>query len=543
MTQPNAKRLKLALALDQKVKNGLVDEQNDDFKRKARPSSQFLPSPPSILSLNNDCCLSILELLPLNDLCSVSQTCKQFQALSIDIYRRRHKSKVLIIENISHDGNMTFGPDERYTKCFAEYIQNVSLSQNVASKTGLAGLGAFYRAKVKTDYDSDSDEAAEKSQMDEQSSDEKTKIDDGPITTPITSLRFENWRSGLRKSHGLLLADIVQDVEVVTFSNTKVFGDLNKNMLQFLPNMNSLTLWETFDEPLDDTKIDWMEQIYPKLKYFAWHLEREVPVEKIKRFLQENPSIRTFSLQSSKRKTINALVGEGIRVDELFFDVTCWDALADLRDLCEQQIGVCRLHLKFRDSIRASLSVGQNLQNLIALTPYIEGLYFEDTFVDEELANVSAKCERLKMIQLNLQTVKKMKWLATIPNLEEVFVYRGVSIPTFAKYHKVLMMLVGQVQKLKKIYIRNNSRKFNEFGLDELNDERCKMTDSAKLKIYFKSDETTNSGRLDAVVCEFDKIEAMLVESETFDNPLVTEYLTTKGLSRMFYKRYLRSHR
>ncbi|XP_055296389.1 uncharacterized protein LOC129565465 [Sitodiplosis mosellana] len=537
MIQPKAKRLKLGPTQDQEVQNNAIDENNDELKGKSPKSSPSLDKP-SLLSLYTECCLHIFEMLPLNDLCSVSKTCKRFQALGKDVYRRRYKSKVLIIEDIADDGNMALGPDEKYTNCFAEFIQNVSLSQNVASKAGLARLKAFYKAKAKDEYDSGDEN---ENSQEEQSSDESAKKDDGPISTPITSLRFENWRGGLRKSHGPVLADIVQGVEAVTFSSTKISGDLNENMLQFLPNMKRLTLWKTLNEPRDDERVNWMEQTYPKLEHFAWHLYREVPVNKVKRFLQVNPSIKTFSLLSKSPRTINELVNEGMRIDELFFDIPSdlWNALADLRLFCQQQVGrQLKLHLKFSDSVRASLN--QNLNLLTAIAPYIEGLYFEEAFVDEKLVKVIEKCEHLKMIQLNLQPKGKMMWLTNIPKLQEIFIYWAVNLSTFGKYHKVMMMLAGQVQQLKKIYIRNNSRKFNEFGLDELNSERRKLTDTKRLKIYFKSEETINTGRLDATVCEFDKIEALRVESETFDNPLVTKYLTTKGLPRFFYRHCLR---
>lgn len=543
MNQPKAKRVKLPSTIAQGFHYYPVDDQSNEIKRKSlklpaangqmvkidpvvEQSDEFRPS---LFSLNDDCCLAIFELLPLNDLCAISKTCIRFQGLSKDVYRRRYKSKVLIIESILHDGNMICGPNEQYTKYFAEFIQNVSLGQGVASKPGLEILKAFYRLKEKNYYASSNNG---------ESIDNNVKKNEGLISTPIRTLRFESWRTGLRKCHGAVLADIVQDVESVTFSNIKVVGDLNQNILQFMPKIKMLTLWKALDEP-NDNEVNWMEQSYRKLDYFAWHLKRKVSVKQLKRFFQVNSTIQTFSLWSKSRNTISALITESICTDELFFDMPS-DILAafdELRRLCSTQMGKqVKLHLMFSDSVRTALN--QNLKQLATLAPYIEGLYFENVFVDKDLVKVIAKCEHLKMIQLNFPAEKKIRWMIHVPKLEEIFVYRGVSISNFSKYHKVMLMLVGQMRNLKKIYIRNNSRGFHDFGLDQLDAERRKLTGAPKLKIHIKTNETSSTGRWNETVCEFDKIEAVRVESESFNNPLVTESLTTKGLQGR-YERYI----
>lgn len=170
-------------------------------------------------------------------------------------------------------------------------------------------------------------------------------------------------------------------------------------------------------------------------------------------------------------------------------------------------------------------------------------MYFEDKFIEEDLAEEIVKCENLKMIQLNLPALKKVRWLTTLPKLEEFFVYRGIAGSTSSKYLKILKMLAGEVPQLKRIYIRNNAIPFDEFGLDTLDEERHKLADAENLKVYFKTEETSSTGRLNSTECKFDKIEAMRVESEPLNNPLVTEYLTTKGISRHFYRRYRRYRR
>lgn len=159
------------------------------------------------------------------------------------------------------------------------------------------------------------------------------------------------------------------------------------------------------------------------------------------------------------------------------------------------------------------------------------------------LLKVIVKCDHLKSIQLNIPPKKKATWLTTLPNLENIFIYQALSVGTFSKYHMVMTMLAGEMKQLKKVYVRNNSRKFDQFGLGDFDAARRGLTGAEKLKIYFKSDETDKTGRLNGTVCDFDKIEALRVETESFTNPLVTEYLTIKGVGRHFYNRGVRRFR
>lgn len=575
MNPPEAKRVKLECQHCQQVNDYPVDDLMVELKRKIRKSK------PTLMSLNDDCLRTIFENQSLNDLCSVSNTCKRFKELAVDVYRRRHKSNVLQIHDVTYDGTVVYGPADKYADCFTEYIQNVSLSQKVSTKAAIQTLKEFYQ-ESEDEGDDDEGKSDDDNETDEpsgshisQSSKNEIKIRDGAIK----ALRFENWRTGLRLYHGQLMADLLKDVEILTFANTKVSGDLHESMLRYLPNLRSLILWKALDEPKQEEKeepntekvpmshnnaemnennvelndenakpkkkrakpkpVHWMEQTYPKLKNFAWYLTAEMPVEKVKRFFEINQSIQTLSLWSKSRNTINELLLYDLCVNELFFEMPYKDfadAFDDLYRLCTQQGTQVKLHLKFPDIVRSHLS--RNLGKLVMLAPYIEGLYFEDKSVDDALANEIVQFEKLKKLQVAMKN--KVQWLTQLETLEELYIYRAISGNNWNKYHGTMLMLVGQLWHLKKIYIRNNSRMFSQFGLDELDLERRKLKNAPKIKIFFKTEETTNTGRLNSIQCDYEKIEAVRVEAETFNNPLVTEFLTTKGLSKRFFKYYLK---
>lgn len=92
---------------------------------------------------------------------------------------------------------------------------------------------------------------------------------------------------------------------------------------------------------------------------------------------------------------------------------------------------------------------------------------------------------------------------------------------------------------LKKIYMRNNSQRFDRFEFDELDLARKELVGANKLKLYFKTDEWDFTGTLDDICCDYDMVQILRVETEHVDNPLITEYLTTRALSHSPYLDYV----
>lgn len=308
-------------------------------------------------------------------------------------------------------------------------------------------------------------------------------------------------------------------------------------MLHLMPNLKGITLWKNLDEPSDDENINWMDKTYSQLKYFAWHLDREISISTYKRFLQANPKVETFSLLSKSQETIDQLIEHQIHVDELFFVVpsNVAAALTVLQQLCKKQL-IKRLHLKFSDSVRTELKSNSN--RLKSLAPYIEGLYFEQTDIDQSLIKIITTFENLKMLQFNIsQYVNNLDVIASIKQLEEVFVYWSLNYINWSANLRALRTFAGRSRHLKGIYLRNNSRQFGNFDFNDLNRRRRNLTNATKLKIYIKTDETKATGAFPKRR-NYDMIEPVRVETEIVKNPLVNEFLTTIPLAQHFKDRF-----
>lgn len=500
MAPPKRKRRRI-----QESKNvGLAKEKTAESN--VLPENSDGKSTTTFLSLNDDCCTAIFERLPLATLYVVSKTCTRFQRLAAAIFTRQNSSKVVTIKGMADDGELNMGPDEQYVKTFGKFIKNVTLDGCCTNTMVLEKLKAMY-------------------------------MENGQICSPIVALRFENDNSGLNESHCKTIADIAKGVEWMTLANVKIDGDLNEVMLHLMPNLKGLTLWKKMDEPSDDEKVNWMDKSYPKLEYFAWHLDREIPLAKYKRFLQANPNIETFSLLSKSQETIDQLIEQQIHVDELFFVVpsNVAAALNALQQL-NKKLLVKRLHLKFADSVRNALK--SQLNRLTALGPRIEGLYFEQTDIDKLLTKIISKFENLKMLQLNISKyVTDLGAIASITQLQEVFVYWSLNYINWSANLKALRTFASNTPHLQKIYLRNNARNFGTFEFSNHSKLRRNLANAKKLKIYVKTDETKATGPFPKRR-DYGMVEAVRVETEIVKNPLINEFLTTVPLAQHFKDRF-----
>lgn len=515
MASPPIKRLKLQSQSDEGSENEAsenesVDSQTSEPKRKSKKAS--------ILSLNDDCLYEVIKKLPLNDLCAMGETCERIHALCADYFPRGFKEKVLIIDSVREDGGFVKRPSaEKYIDIFETSIRNVVLGKDCASKKALQRLNSVYKRHQTIEGEGDQEVIQN--------------------IAVIKELRLESWSNGLRKSHGPSFADAVKEVESLTLANTTVIGDLNQCLLKFMPNLKELRIWEDFNEP---SETDWMTKSYPKLERFIWHSNEELPIDKFKQFLSNNPNISYFSLLAKSQNTVQKLIKDRIRVNELFFDLPSFffydtndmntrTLLNDLLVLCKQQS--CRLHLNW---VNRESEIPSLVDKLWSLAPYIEGLYFGNGALDKRFVQSLVTFEHLKVLQLDIG--EHSDPFAAIPNVEEIYVYWAVTQSNRKRYQRALLNYVEQSKPLKKIFLRCKSQQYKEKVYQEFDAARSRLADAKILKMYFR----TENG-LDTIKCNYDNIELVRVETEAVKNPFINEYLTTKKFSSgKGYGRYRR---
>lgn len=433
--------------------------------------------------LNDDCICEILNYLTLKDLCSVSQTCERLKWLATERFNARFQLEANIVKGLTNGKMVHFPAVNDFIKCFGS-IRNVFLSNRTTVK-------------------------------------ELKKLqEDRMVDFSIEEIRFDSWKLKLSKAKGI--ANISEGSKTLFFANMKVIGDFYTCFLQYWPTMERLILWkslELFCE--EDVKQNWLLETYSKLKYFAWHLDKELYVDDdMKLFFKQN-KIEQFSLLSTSIDTLSDCVKNGINITELFFKVRS-NVEADLVGL-KQFFGEDkskRLHLLFEDSSRADLS--KNLKLLKSLSPNIDGLYFDNTVINKALANTISKMIDLKVLQTRASTM--VKYLVDLPNLEEYYFSRGVVSGTFDRIQETMMLFATRSVKLKKMFFRNNSRSLNAFQFDVFDEGRKKLPGAEKLSIYVKYMSSCGFADLSSIKLNYDTLKIYTAERGDVKNPLVNEY-------------------
>lgn len=194
-----------------------------------------------------------------------------------------------------------------------------------------------------------------------------------------------------------------------------------------------------------------------------------------------------------------------------------------------------RLHLKFPDAARTVLA--QNIVQFSQLAQYIDGLYFEHYDITDNLAQTLTKFENLKVLQFNFSMNAQI--LSNIPTLQEIYAYWGITSQNFSAYREAMMIYASRLSNLKRIYMRNNSQKFEKFKFDEMNAARIRLIGACKLKIHFRTDEQSVVCALNDIQRDYDTIGIGRVENVEVNNPLVTEYLIGKKINEFNIDRFI----
>lgn len=463
MTAPPAKQMRIE-SLDEPL-----------FVQPGAAREQFNTT---FLSLNDDIFYAVFKKLSLDDVCTLSKTCKRLYALGSDHFMLRYKSKIMVIDTNWQKMEVKEPFGEQFVECFAKCVQNIVLESGCFMLRYLHQLRIFYGEEKWDDF------------------------------SPIKTLQLRHWRGRLVENHGLALAAIVKNVEELTLFNTKLKGDLYHCMLRHMPNLKRLKFWCP-EVAVND--ITWMSQKYPKLECLALYLKNpDYSAEDVKQFLSLNPNIKFFSMTEWPLLNIDMLIENEIRVNELFIDFEgdITKVLADLEILCAQ--GSCKhLHLKSKN---ADELLDENIDQLLALSPFIEGLYFKDTEIDVDCATSIQKIHqsnKLRILQLKGTDYYCDDIFSTLTNLEVLWVDNNVE--------NSLLLYIGKLPNLKKIYLFNVSLQQDQ--LVTFNTERKKLAKAYKLKIYYDG----YGNDLDEV--EFDAIEMVRsqvwYEKEVFDNAFI----------------------
>lgn len=416
------------------------------------------------LFMNNDCIYKIFEWLELKDLCAISETCKQLQALSSDYFQLKHYDKlsngmrIMVI-----NGKIELHPKERYVKsfsrCFDTVIINADLRWSRNIDVTKLTLPRFIRDNC-SQY--------------------------------LSTIQFH--LMVLHQSFGDSIMKILENVETVVFWTCDLEGTYH-HILKHCRNLKYLTIDSNYGNKIDELLLE----TYPQLEHFQCrYYGRLLMTNNLKVFLKHHPNlkrltwcfharIREATFSDKTLDCIDAIVENGKNLEELFlsFDGTYnLTAISEkLKELCNRK-QFKRLELDFRftspgyEVSKMIIEQGHQLATLNSLY----GLHLFD--FSEYLSNILPGLTTLKDLRiLQLDCVASVKGMAIISlgglaSLEELHIHTLENV-IFAQ------QFICQVEKLKIFSILNCKFNTSRLDLPMLNVKRRELPSGAcELVIY-----------------------------------------------------------
>ncbi|XP_055305929.1 uncharacterized protein LOC129570379 [Sitodiplosis mosellana] len=450
-------------------------EQNDEVNKSA------------FEKLKDDCCYDILRRMPLDDLCALSGTCTRLHSLCGKQFLEKYPSKVMRIDSIQEDGTWIKEPrDEMYIKCFDKSIRNVILNGD-GLKTKLDVVNEFYKGKE--------------------------------MEGVVKEVHFNNWRR--LDGAGIKLVDMLKSAEIITIDYSAIVEDPYDGIFKYAPNLKHLRV-----RYLNFTGTDWLQQRYAKLESLEWHSPSQRPdADKIKSLLDTNPNILRFSLFCTNVDDIVQLMAKDVKIDELFVHLDSGLSGGALTANDIQVDSTMNILMKLLTVQNVNLHLVVSKADIISQLAFLHsnmfGVYF-NVSIDEVLTTMYT-FENLQFLRITASHLPfaHTDLIAKMPNLTELYIDE-ISYFNFQKFHRNMLAAVGQLVKLRKIFLKGFTNQLTKIDFLALDQERMDLHGAAHLKIYIHSKDFFANFPLKFV--EFVTIEIVAAETEPSSYPFFSMF-------------------
>lgn len=453
-------------------------------RRKIQQPAEDLKA--GFLLMNSDCILKVFEWLELDDLCSVSESCKQLQALSSDYFLRKHNDKLSRgMRIVLINGKIELQPKERYVKsfshCFDTLIVHADSRWPLNFDVSKLVLPSFIRENCNEN---------------------------------LSTIQFH--LMVLHQSFGDNIVNILENVETVVFWSCDLEGTYH-HMLKHCKNLKYLTIGGDYGNKIDELLLE----TYPKLEHFQCrYYGRVLMTNNLRIFLRQHPNLKRLAWcfharireQTFSDKTlecIETIVENGKKLEELFVS---FDGTYNLENISERLEELCnrdhfqRLELDFRFTTlgykvsQMIIEQGHHLAKLKSLRG-LHLCHFTD-YANNVLPTLTS-FKDLRILQLDC--VATIKGMANIPlggmdSLEELHITTLANI-------QFIQQFICQLGKLKLISILNCKFNISRLDLPMLNVERRKISFGVCELIIYVDIETKKAKTDDYVNGELVKIE------------------------------------
>lgn len=209
------------------------------------------------LDMNDDCIDTIFDLLPLDDLCSMSRTCKRIQSIAGDYFQRYYPNNHVRIQSFRRRSVFYMYPDERYVDDLKPFIRNVSIQEHNGS-----ACVSYLRSN---------------------------------FCENLKEIALHGINSDLNELHGVQMKEQLQCLESMKFVNCSV-GDIYEVFLKHCQQLKHLGI----DEPvLFSGRVTWTQHVFSTLRSLAYFDEANTNRADLGGFLRRNQQIKYISCKGT----------------------------------------------------------------------------------------------------------------------------------------------------------------------------------------------------------------------------------------------------
>lgn len=411
-----------------KLADNFPDEEKvPDREKKNQMLSFDIKEIAPIFKLNLDCCDEIFILLPLNDLHSLSETCRAMQR-AVGIYFQRNYKAIKIDIKCG-----AIRLDRLQLNGFSQFIENICIDDGMEN---FQFAGAHCNATIRKIY---FDVAC------------------------LTNAKID------------CIKGILSKVEIIMLSECIVDDDLHEGFLKFCPNLKRLSVVS-----YDEFQNQWLSHSYPRLEYLKLAGQVTLQFDDIKRFFENNPKCSNFWIDARfLLEHRHSFMEAALR----WSDITTSMAPNYAEDMTQflillkefHKVGVYqRLHLFLNGH-----GWNRSFLDQLASVPALVNLcleYFEN--FDVEGLNDLKKLEVYMPMNVTFAEVEIVA--TSLVNLERI-VFRETS-------SNEILPFIRHSKKLKEIRLclLKEGIHFNNgyLNLHKLNEEREKLNGARKVTIY-----------------------------------------------------------
>lgn len=209
------------------------------------------------LDMNDDCIESICTFLPLDDLCSLSLTCKRNRGIAGEYFQRCYPNNRVRIQSRHRRSVLDMYPDEKYVADLKPFVRNVTIQEY---------KGSVCMRYLKTNF-----------------------------CTNLKEIALHGINSELNEIHGVEIKEQLKCVESIKFVNCSL-GDIHAIFLKHCQNLKHLGI----DEPITfNGRITWIQHTYPTLESLAYFDEANTKRADISGFLRRNSQIKKIACKGT----------------------------------------------------------------------------------------------------------------------------------------------------------------------------------------------------------------------------------------------------